>query len=403
MSFLLFLIFPLLVSLGAFLFFKGITWKEFGLLIIAELIVAGSSVVIVYNMNTSDNETWNGWVTNKKKEWTSCSHSYDCNCRDEESCSGSENNRSCSSYRECDTCYEHSNDWNWKVFTSNRETLEIDRIDRQGADTPPRWASIRIGDPTAQTHSYTSYIKASPDSLFRHQGLAEKYTNKIPKYPGEVYDYYHINRLVTQGLSVVDPRAWNEGLEKINSDLGAKKQANMIVVLTTEGDSWYYALEQSWIGGKKNDVILVIGMDASSGKPQWAQVMCWTTAKIFEIKLRDAVMALPSITPEATLQVMHDNVNQYFKRKPMKDFEYLQASITPSGTEYTISILIGLIVAGLLIWFFETHDVFGDEGRSNMFGRSFGRRKVSSWSDTEDDLGFKARSSKNPPNPFKHF
>jgi hypothetical protein len=402
MTFLLLLVFPLIVSLGAFFIFRGITWKELGLLVLAELIVAGSSVAIVYSMNTSDDETWNGWVTDKKKEWTSCSHSYSCNCRTETSCSGSGKNKSCSTSEHCDTCYEHSNDWNWIVYTSNRESIDIDRIDRQGAFTPPRWSSVKIGEPTARTHSYTSYIKAAPDTLFRHQGLAEKYANKIPKYPGRIYDYYHINRLVTQGLSVTDSQAWNDGLEKINADLGAKKQANLIVVLTTEADSWYYALEQSWIGGKKNDVILVIGMDASTGKPQWAQVMCWTTAKIFEIKLRDAVMDLPEITPEATLQVMHYNVNQYYKRKPMKDFEYLQSSITPSGPEYTISILIGLIVAGLLIWLFEVKDIFGDEGTPDRFGGFFGRRrKIPSWANTEDDFEFKARSSKNPPNPFK--
>lgn len=390
MTFLLFLICPLLVALGFFFILKGITWKELGLLILAELIVAGVSVVIVYHMNTSDEETWNGWVSQKKQEWTSCTHSYQCRCRTETSCSGSGKNKSCSTSEHCDTCYEHSNDWNWVVYTSNKESIEIDRIDRQGSSTPPRWAAIRIGDPTAQTHSYTSYIKAAPDTLFRHQGLTEKYANKIPKYPGKIYDYYHINRLVTQGLSVTDPQAWNEGLEKINSDLGAKKQANMIVVLTTEPDSWYYALEQSWIGGKKNDVILVIGMDASTGKPQWAQVMCWTTAKIFEVKLRDAVRDLPSITPEATLKVMHDNVEQYFKRKPMKDFEYLQASITPSGTEYTISILIGLLIAGLLIWLFEVKDIFGDERTPS--------HKVS-WANADDTDGFKLRSSRNPPRP----
>ena len=113
MSFLLFLIFPLIVAVGAFFFFKGITWKELGLLVMAELIVAGISVAIVYNMNTSDDETWNGWVTSKKQEWTSCTHSYECNCRSEECCSGFGKNRSCSSCRKCDTCYEHNNDWDW--------------------------------------------------------------------------------------------------------------------------------------------------------------------------------------------------------------------------------------------------------------------------------------------------
>ena len=274
MSFLLLLLFPLLAAVGSFLFFKGITWKELGLLVVAEMIVAGASVGIIYCMDTSDNEIWNGWITSKKQEWTSCSHSYSCNCH--EVCSGSGKNRSCSN--QCDTCYEHSNDWNWMVYTSNNESIDIDRVDRQGVFTPPRWAAIRMDEPTARSHRYTSYIKAAPDSLFRHQGLAEKYAGKIPKYPGEVYDYYHINRLVTQGLSASYPEVWNDGLEKINADLGAKKQVNMIVVLTSEADTWYYALEQSWIGGKKNDVILVIGVDPSTSAPRWAQVMDWTTA-----------------------------------------------------------------------------------------------------------------------------
>jgi hypothetical protein len=402
MTFLLFLTLPLVVAIGFFFVLKGITWKELGLLIVAELIVSGASVAIVYNMNTSDTETWSGWVTNKSKDWTSCSHSYRCNCHQVETCSGSGKSRSCTISEHCDTCYDHTNDWNWNVKNSNGWSFNIDRVDRQGSITPPRWSLIRVGDPTAQTRNYTSYIKAAPDTLFRHQGLSEKYLNKIPQYPGKVYDYYHIDRLVTQGLSVPDPRAWNDGLERINSDLGAKKQANMIVVLTTEPDSWYYALEQSWVGGKKNDVILVIGMDASTGKPQWAQVMCWTTAKIFEIKLRDAVLELPVITPEATLQVMHYNVNRYFKRKPMKDFEYLQASIAPSGTEYIVSITIGLIIAGLLIWLFEVKDIFGDENTPNKLRRSYWKQiKSSPWSDTNDTDGFKIRSSRSHPNHFK--
>jgi hypothetical protein len=370
MTFLLLLILPLLVAVGAFIFLKGITWKEFALHLGAQLIIAGISAWVIYHQNTGDTEIWGGAVTYKQRETVSCSHSYQCNCRSVTTCTGTGKDRTCSSSTVCDTCYEHLHDYDWNVYTSNRETITIDRIDRQGVGEPPRWTVVKVMDPTALPHGYTSYIKAAPDTLFRHQGLKQKYAGKLPSYPGRVYDYYRVNRLVLQGVSVVDPGAWNEGLMKINADIGARKQVSMAVVITDQPSEWYYALEESWIGGKKNDAILVIGLEPGSLKPAWAQVMAWTTAKIYEIKLRDAVMALPEITPGATLKVLHDMTEEHYKRKPMKDFEYIQASITPSVTQMAVATLIGLIIAGILTVLFQVYDVFGDERRSFGFRRN---------------------------------
>lgn len=358
MVFFLLFIIPLLVALGSFVFLKGITWKELLLQVFAQVVIAGISMAIIYTSNTLDHEVWNGYVVNKQQVRVSCSHSYECNCRMVENCSGTGSDRSCSYSRECDTCYEHSHDYDWEVYTSNNETIDIARIDRQGVDEPPRWSQVKMLEPTAVSHSYTNYIKAAPDSLFRHQGIKEKYQGKVPSYPDDIYDYYHINRLVTQGVSV-NPTPWNVGLEKINSDLGSKKQVNIIVVLTNQPPEWFYALEETWVGGKKNDAILVVGLEGS--KPKWARVMAWTTEKIFEVKLRDAVMDLPEVTPEATLKVLRDNVVQFYKRKPMKDFEYLKSSIQPSGWELGISLFIGLLVAFGLAWFFNENDTFNEE------------------------------------------
>ena len=253
-------------------------------------------------------------------------------------------------------------DVDWEVHTTNGEEVDIDRVDRQGVVMPLRYASVVIGEPTSLTHSYKNYIKASPGTLFRHQGLKEKYAATIPKYPQNVFDYYRLNRLVTVGVTVPDNRDWNLALSDINADLGRAKQANMIVVLTRGlPDDYYYALEESWIGGKKNDVVLVVNVDEAM-KPTWAVVMCWTTNELFKVKLRDDVMALPVLTRDATIQVLKSDVNRYFERKPMKDFEYLSAAITPTTTEWIITMIIGLLVAAGLIFFFETQDPFGDEG-----------------------------------------
>lgn len=127
---------PFLIALAAFVFLNGITLKEFGIILLAELIIAGSSAGIVSCANTHDVEVWNGRVAKKYSERVSCEHSYQCHCRQE--CSGSGKNRSCSEV--CDTCYEHSYDVSWRVVTTNSEMITIARVNRQGTQEPGRWA-----------------------------------------------------------------------------------------------------------------------------------------------------------------------------------------------------------------------------------------------------------------------
>jgi len=67
---------PLVFAIGWFLISKEICWKELGIMAFMLLIVAGISAGICYHSNTSDTEVWNGIITKKEKEWTSCEHSY---------------------------------------------------------------------------------------------------------------------------------------------------------------------------------------------------------------------------------------------------------------------------------------------------------------------------------------
>lgn len=375
---------PLVVAAFAFVFLDGITWKEFGLIILAQAVIAGSSAGIVSCSNTADTEVWNGVVTGKQKVPVPCSHTYSCNCH--EVCSGSGKNRSC--HEECDTCYEHytimrtipGNDYDWDVYTSNGETITIDRIDRQGAHEPPRYTAVRMGEPTSLTHSYVNYVKAAPDSLFRHQGLKEKYAN-LPAYPQHVYDYYRLDRLVTVGVNVPDASKWNRELMRVNADLGRPKQVNIIVVLVkNQPQDWYYALEEAWVGGKKNDAVLVVSVDEQM-KPQWATVMAWTTNELFKVKLRDDIMAEQTLDRDAVMTALANNVRTTYQRKPMKDFEYLSSQITPTTSQWIITMVIGLLVAIGLIIFFQVIDVFDEERRSHSYRIPRNRRRGEIWAD----------------------
>lgn len=357
MIFLTLLIFPIFIALGFKIFGSTqVTVKEFVAQMAAQMVVAGISVAVILYANTTDYETWNGRITGKEKDRVSCSHSYDCNCRQVESCSGSGKNRSCSSSRVCDTCYEHSWDYDWDIHTSNRETFSIRRVDRQGVHMPPRWNKAKIGDPTAITHSYDNYVKAAPDSLFAMHGLVEEFKGQLPEHPSKIYDYHYINRAVG---NMPDKPEWNRQLMELNADIGSTKQANIIIVSTPTKDSRFSeALNQYWLGGSKNDIVVMV--HAEAGKVVWARVMAWSNDDLVKIKIRDELLDV-DFTPASVLPIVRKNVMKHYTRKPMKDFEYLKDTIKPSKTQWIVSNLIGFLVSVILGFVFWKHDVFNEE------------------------------------------
>jgi len=362
MPFLILFIIPALVGMIAFRFSSGITPKEFALQMVAQAVVAGLSVWAIYSANTSDTEVLNGVVVSKRKVRVHCEHSYKCHCHTV--CSGTGKKRSC--HEKCSICYEHPFDYEWQVYSSIDRSSEIDRVDRQGLDEPPRWTVARVGEPYSAEHGYTNYLKAAPGSLFRRQGLAEKYEGNLPDFPAQVTDYYRYQPLVlVNGARVDSVGVWNQGLAEMNGRLGSRKQVDIVLVLVRDlPQEYFYALEQVWIGGKQNSVVLVIGVNAAL-MPQWATVMSWTTNEMLKVFLRDVVMDIPVLDREVLFRRLEQSVNDYYQRKPMSDFEYLASSIAPTPTQWGISMVVGLLVCIGLSWVMHRYDVFGDED----FGR----------------------------------
>jgi hypothetical protein len=170
------------------------------------------------------------------------------------------------------------------------------------------------------------------------------------------------------GVSVQDADKWNSDLMELNADLGSKKQVNILTVVTkNQPEEYYYALEQEWIGGKKNDVVLVISVD-DSNQILWTNTMAWTDNKIFQVALRDSVMATKILNREQIMGVLRTNVETNFVRKPMKDFEYLSRTIKPTKGEWIFAMILGLLLSVGLSVFLELNDVFEEETRGR-YGR----------------------------------
>lgn len=324
----LLLAFPLIWPFIAKLIFK----KE---LVFGEILgsmAIGVVVVLIgyyggMSLQTRDIEIINGQVLSKDSHQVSCEHSYSCNCR--QTCSGSGNNRSCS--QTCDTCYEHSFDISWQLDTSTGPIV-ISRVDKQGLIEPPRFSRAQRGDPVATEHAFTNYIKAAPDSLLNtaiEQKALSQFASMVPKYPDTVYDYHYLDRVLSVGVPVPDLREWNLDLAQRLRTLGPLKQANVVIVFVKSADPQFAtALRAAWLGGKKNDVLVVIGAP-SYPAVEWVRVISWTDKELFKVELRDELFFQKKIDRTAMLDSIESNIKKSFVRKKMRDFEYLKADIVP--------------------------------------------------------------------------
>ncbi len=330
---------------------EQITLKEFLIQMGVIVVVVLIATVIIRHQNLMATEVWNGHVTKKWHQRVHCRHDYECFCYT--TCDSKGN---CTKH--CQTCYEHDYDVDWLVRDNTGKTWDIDSPDRQGLVMPRFWDAVIIGEPTSHLHSYKNYIKAAADSLFHREGLVEKYSKLLPKYPDTIYHRWRLDRIIRMGGVKVDNiKELNYRLSEINGELGSKKQCNAIVVLIKNQPREYlYALEQYWVGGNKNDIVLVISVD-DENKIQWADVLAFVQKSIFKIELRDEIQKMPILEMDKVLTTLEDQIKKNYKRKRMRDFEYLTASITPSTTQYVVTIIICTILSVGLSIIFHREDV----------------------------------------------
>lgn len=331
-------------------------------IVIAALIIIGNLILVGVYMGTSygvklmDTEILNGFVTSKEQEKVSCSHSYDCNCRTETSCTGTGKDRTCTSRRVCDTCYEHSHDFDWNVHSTVGK-FTIDRVDRQGVYTPPRWAEVKKDDPASKTHMFSNYVKAAEKSLINKKNpeLQAQFAGQYPGYPGAIYDYYKIDRVLSVGVPLPDQRQWNTDVSNMLRVLGAAKQANVIIVFSNNKNPNYAnALFAEWVGGKKNDIIVVIGTPEYP-KIEWAAVNSWTTNQIFNVTLRDEIVNTESVDRDKIMKIIDDNIKTSFVRQSFKEYESLANEIEMSQNEIIALIAIQMFIS-IGLFFFMRHN-----------------------------------------------
>jgi len=367
-TFYLILLVPVIVALIVRLKFKmTITWAETAAQIGIVSLVLGLVWLAGSWSQTHDTEIWNGEVTSKHRDHGTYIESYQCNCRSV-SCG-----KDCST-TVCQTCFRthYTVDWYLKSTIGKIRLQYFDRTSRSVYKKPDPgiYTAAYVGEPCSTENGYTNYIKAVPDSLFNMADTSgfEHFASLIPSYP-TVYGKYHVDHVITMGMgSKLAIREWNDYLSEKTKKLGPARQANVIFIIANTADQTYrHALETAWLGGKKNDVIVIAGV-TNYPTIDWVDTITLGQNAgngLMTVKIRDELTALGSIEDHvAVIDTIDSTIMKHFDRKPMADFEYLKDDIQPATWVVITAFILAFLLSAGLTWAFHVFDPF-----SSGYGR----------------------------------
>ena len=327
--------------------------KLSGIVVAVAFALTATIFLVGKGAKTMDVEIINGQVTSKSRDHGTYEQAYQCNCRMVTTGYGKDQTTT----QVCDTCYETHYTVKWTSFTTIGDFVidSEDSTSRSVYNTadPVFYLNIQKGDPASDTHRYTNYVQAVPESLFTPTSteLKKRFAMLVPSYPGSIYNHYTNDHVLSPGLNMADRPVWNREVALMLRDLGPAKQVNAIIVFAkTDDPNYEYALRDAWENGNKNDVIVVIG---TKNYPaiDFVRVISWTKKELFKIELRDDIQKLGTVQ-HTIVPMIAAQITKNFERRHMSEFEYLDGEIDPPTWVMIIIVIIQL--AGFGFVFYKT-------------------------------------------------
>lgn len=358
----IFMILPVVAGLFARYHLKDTySWQEFGL----SVAITGVIVSVVYfgglYRTMMDIEILNGVISSKERIHDSYIRTY--------SCGTAKAPRTCSETR-------HTVTW---VANTTVGQVEFDHKDSSSRSVynspdPAAYVAAYVGEPASLHHTYTNYVKAVPTSLFNSAEYVSMFSEKIPNYP-RVHSFYKVNRVFDIDTEV--PQEQLDELDRLLDNelitLGYTKQANIVVIVTNIADPMYrHAVEDKWIGGKKNDIVLFFGTNGN--EIVWADVMTWALNSGNETmvaQLKQKLNDISTFDPQKITEVTVSEIAQNYNRPKMEDYEYLKTDIRPSTTLLVWSWVVNVLSVIGLTWLFHAKVQIGHTSVSRFYRRKY--------------------------------
>lgn len=225
---------------------------------------------------------------------------------------------------------------NYSIELSFGDKIDYGTLNK-GQSAPKLWQEIKPGQPASVPKNYKNYIKASETTILKRKAFLDsyQYAKLVPEIP-KVYDKIKVNQVIqishSDGYTKYEGEQmdlFNTQLSRLNGKLGESKQLNTIVILLPDYmNDMIFAVDQKWIGGNKNEVILFVNL-AKDKSITRVQSLSWSTQNgEIESKLDNIlVYQIKQLNTDQqileTVDYIQTTLESTFDRKSMKDYEYL--------------------------------------------------------------------------------
>ena len=230
--------------------------------------------------------------------------------------------------------------------------------------------------PVSDERDYVNYLKAS-DAIRQKSADAarfEKYLIDYPTVHGGPFGNVEVDRALLIGFDDVKIdlivgydngkdvmvdflKYWQSELDgkldRALGTLGDEKGVNILVYVVPVGrddrKAFFSALNDHWAGGKRNDVIVVIGAPYFS-EIVWVEVMAWTHVEAFKSALMNRVLESNALSRKSDLadvivyQISRDAKDGGYEGMDMDEYAVLASEVSVA---WWAQIIIFLIYAGM--------------------------------------------------------
>ncbi len=358
------------VLIGAILWAKDkrVVWWEWLIASAVGYITAGLFQIAAFAGMTSDIETWSGRIDSAVHYPTYVEQYEQVHFRTVDDGDGKSHTETyyTTEYR---THPEH-----WTAYTTIPDSHEIDRgffeeVTKNFGDDiateDGHYSGFFSGDPhqyvvrcktdyiypVTTTRTWTNRIKAAP-TLFSFIKVDPKLVYSWP----ENRDWRQSNRLIGTGLGVTSLE-----FDRMNARLGSTKHVNVILIGAGAKDSSWAELQRAaWVGGKKNDLVLVVGNN-------WAKVFGWSESEICKRNLETILLEHP--IDDKILPMLEAEIRANYKIKDWSKFDYITIE-APAWSYWVFGIVLAVTQFALWIWAYNNEQDKRDVYSRHAYQRS---------------------------------